>query len=213
MKRICLYSVAIISLAAVIFCQPVWAAVVYVKDSQEAPLRSGPSTRNRIIAQLPPDSAVEILKKDEWTRVRFSNPEGKVKEGWIESKHLVESNELERENEALKEQFAAIEKEKAELSQKEKLLTDKLTRLEAEYATLKNGSQNYLKIKDEYDSARVALTAAEEKARALTGENQALRLSQKTTWVAVGAMALLCGWFIGWIMGRYKRKRRSPYHM
>jgi SH3 domain protein len=155
------------------------------------------------------------LKKDEWTRVRFNEPEGKVKEGWVESRYLVEelARELENENSALKEQFAASEKEKTELSQKEKLLTDKLTKLETEYESLKSGSANYIKIRDEHDTTKTALASAEEKVERLVEENQNLRFSQNIKWFAAGATVLLCGWFIGWIMGRHQKKRRKSYLM
>jgi SH3 domain protein len=191
------------------------AETIYVKSSEEAPLRSGPSTRNKILAKLPPGAAVEILKKDEWTRVRFNEPEGKVREGWVESRYLVEelARELENENSALKEQFSASEKEKAELSQKEKLLADKLAKLEAEYENLKSGSANYVKIRDEYDTTKMALTSAEEKVERLVEENQNLRFSQNVKWFAAGATVLLGGWFIGWIMGRQQKKRRRSYLM
>lgn len=215
MKRLCLYSVTIAFLTTIMAFQTSLAETIYVKSSEEAPLRSGPSTRNKIIAKLPPGAAVEILKKDEWTRVRFNEPEGKVREGWVESRYLVEelARELENENAALKEQFAASEKEKAELSQREKLLTDKLATLEAEYESLKSGSANYIKIRDEYDTTKMALTSAEEKVERLVEENQNLRFSQNVKWFAAGATVLLGGWFIGWIMGRQQKKRRRSYLM
>jgi SH3 domain protein len=215
MKRLCLYSVAIVFLSTIMPFQTSLADTIYVKSSEEAPLRSGPSTRNKIVAKLPPGAAVEILKKDEWTRVRFNEPEGKVKEGWVESRYLVEelARELENENSALKEQFAASEKEKSELSQKEKLLTDKLTKLETEYESLKSGSANYIQIRDEYDTTKTALTSAEEEVKRLVEENQNLRFSQNVKWFAAGATVLLGGWFIGWIMGRHQKKRRRSYLM
>jgi len=195
-----------------------WGAKVYVIDTKDIPLRSGPSQHGRIVATIPSGAALELLKGNEYARVRYTDPNGATKEGWVSAFTLgarppesVLTKELQADNNALKEQVIMLEREKGELSQKEKELSDKVTRLEQAYEVLKSGSANYVKLKEEYETARSSLGSAQENIQSLQQENENLKLTQYIQWFGSGALVLLLGWLLGWLTGRNRRKQRSRY--
>lgn len=191
----------------------------YTTDTQELPLRATPSPSGKTLLNVPPASGVELVNPHSYTKVRYRKPGGQVQEGWIASRFLSPrlpdssmTRELEAENGALKAQLGEVEKEKTELSQKEQELTDKLTRLNAAYEELKGGSANFLKLKSENDSAKASLTIAQENIQTLIQENENLKLSHNLQWFVAGAGVLLSGCFLGWVVGRWRKKRKGTYY-
>ncbi|NSW85966.1 MAG: TIGR04211 family SH3 domain-containing protein [Syntrophobacteraceae bacterium] len=218
MKRILPCFIAVLLLITILPFQTSRAATMYTTDSQDVNLRSGPSAQNRAIATLPPGTPLELVKTTDWAQVKYTDPSGEVKQGFVLSRLLGPSppestrvRELASENTFLKEQLAAAEKEKAALLNKEKDLSDKLAKLEKAHEELRSGSTNYLKLKSEYDAAKSGLATAQENIQSLIQENENLKLSQRIQWFASGAAVLLVGWFLGWMSGRIKKKRRSSY--
>ena len=112
----------------------------------------------------------------------------------------------------MKERLDELDKEKAGLSQREKDLSDKLTKLNAAYEELKGGSGNYLKLKAEYDSAKSSLASAQEHIQTMVQENDNLKLSQRVQWFVAGALVLLLGWSMGWATGRRQKKKKGSYY-
>ena len=196
------------------------AVKVYTPDTQELPLRNAPTTASKTLLLIPPASAIELVNEHAYTKVRYAKPGGEVREGWVASRFLSSqppnsslSRDLKAENEAQKERLDQIDKEKEELSQREKELTDKLTRLNAAYEELKGGSVNYLKLKSEYDSAKSSLASAQENIQTMIQENDNLKVTQRVQWFVAGALVLLLGWFMGWATGRRGgRKKKGAYY-
>ena len=207
------------ALAILIPAGALLAVTEYTTDTQELPLRATPSTSGKTLLNVPPASGVELVNPNAYTKVRYKKTDGQMQEGWIPSRFLSQrppgssrTRELEAENETLKAQLGEVDKEKTELSQKEKELTDKLTKLNAAYEVLKDGSANYLKLKSENDSAKASLTNAQENIQTLVQENENLKVSQNIRWFVTGALVLLCGWFIGWATGKWRRKKKGTYY-
>ncbi len=195
------------------------AVKVYTTDSHELPLRVTPSGSGKVLLMVPPASGVELVNPHSYTKVRYQKPGGEIEEGWIGSRFLSQrppdssmAKELGQENEALKTRLGELDKVNTALSQKEKELTDELTRLNAAYEELKGGSANYLKLKSENDSAKAGLTSAQENIQTLIQENENLKLSRNVRWFVAGALVLLSGWFLGWATSRWRKKRRGTYY-
>ena len=112
----------------------------------------------------------------------------------------------------MKSQFGELDKEKTDLLEKEKLLTDKLTKLNAAYEELKGGAANFLTLKSEYDSAMISLASAQQNIQMLVQENESLKLSRDVRWIVATAAVLLTGWFLGWATSR-RKKRRGLYYL
>ncbi len=202
------------------FCDPALAAKAYTTDTQEVQLRSVPKTsEGKTLMMVPPSSAVDVVSSNGWTHVRYTKPDGTVRDGWIQSRFLgarppdsTIAKVLTAENDALKEQLSTLEQERTGLAMKEKDLTDRLGKISGAYEELKSGSANYVKLKAEYDSAKSSLSSAQENIQSLIQENENLKLSQRLQWFAAGAMVLLFGWFIGWATGKRQKKKRGSYY-
>ena len=195
------------------------AVIAYTTDTHELPLRATPSTNGKIILNVPPASGVELVNPLSYIKVRYQTQNGEMQEGWVAARFLSErppgssaARKLEAENETLRVQMGEVDKEKTELSQKEKELTDKLTKLNAAYEVLKDGSANYLKLKSENESAKASLTSAQENIQTLVQENENLKVSHNIRWFVAGALVLLSGWFMGWAAGKWRKKRRGTYY-
>jgi SH3 domain protein len=198
-----------------------WAETVYVNDTHEIAMRSGPSVQNRVVRMLSPGAPLELLgSKNDWSRIRLPEGSGNVREGWVLTRFLstvspeaLQQKGMEQENATLKEIVETLEREKSENVKLQKELQEKIANLESSYESLKAGSSNYLKFKEEFDATKAALAAAQDNYQNLLQENENLRLSQKIKWFAAGAVVLVSGWALGLLTGRLQRKRRTTYRL
>ncbi len=195
------------------------AAKAYTTDTQELPLRDAPKSTGKAIFMVPPSSVVELVNPNGYTKVRYAKPDGGIREGWIASRFLSAqppdssiAREFGSQNEELKQHLEELETGNATLSQREKDLTDKLTRLNAAYEELKGGSANYVKLKSDYDAAKASLASAQENIQTMIQENENLKFSRGLQWFVVGAGVLLLGCLLGWATGRRNKKKRSYYY-
>lgn len=218
MKNMRLWPIPVLFITMFLTCEASWAAKAYIVDAKDAPVRSSPNSQSKAFAALEPGTALEIVKGSEWTLVRFSDSEGKQREGWVATTALgarppesTLTRELQNENAALTERLAQLEKEREQLQQREKKASDDLGKLQGEHERLRTGSANYVALRDEYEATKTNLASAQETIQTLTQENESLRLSRRITWFAAGALVMFCGWLIGWFTGRHQRKRRIIY--
>ena len=218
----CLTCAALIA----ILCGSAWAA--YVTDTFEITLRSGPSTSHKIIAMLRSGQEVRVLQKNDagWVFVRVLDGPGKDKEGWVISRYLMErvpwekqAMQLRQENTAIKASLTDSDSQWLRYQTREKELTETLEKtsreleaLKKEYQALREGSQDYLKLKEEFEKTQAALVESQALVKRLTQENEGLRFSQNIKWFMVGALVLFSGWVIGLVMGRQRRKRSTGLH-
>jgi SH3 domain protein len=204
-----------------------WAEKAYVTDSFKVTFRTGPSLENKIINMLPSGQALEILDyHGDWSHVRLLERGEDNKEGWVLSRFLISrqpwqrrSSELTEENIQLKEKLSSIENKLNEsvgreqdssttLQETAKALKD----LEKEYESLKQGAADYLKLRSTHSATRSKLETIQRDFKALNGEYERLRASQRNQWFISGASVLLCGLIIGLVLGRKQRKKRSSYY-
>ncbi|HOI94539.1 MAG TPA: TIGR04211 family SH3 domain-containing protein [Syntrophobacter fumaroxidans] len=219
MKKALCISTAVLFLTTFPLPQASWAAKAYTTDAQEIPMRSAAGAQNRVLLTIPKGSAVELVKTNEWTQVRYTPPDGKSKEGWVQSKFLESRpsesaaiKELKGENTSLREQLQEAEMARAALAQREREVSEKLTKLEVSYEELKGGAASYLKLKGEYDAARATLASTQESVQALIQENQGLKFTRTMYWFALGAVVFFAGLLVGmWF--RRKRKTGPTYRL
>lgn len=209
-----------VALLGALYCaDPGFATQAYTTDTQEVPLQVTPSSSGKTFLMLPPASVVELVNPNSYVHVRYVKPNGQMRDGWVQSKYLgarppdsAVAKVIGAENDTLKEQVGALENDKAVLVQKEKELTEKLTKLNAAYEELKNSSTNYIKLKGEYESARTSLASAQENIQTLVQENESLKFSRQMQFFVAGALILFVGWFLGWATGRSRKKKRAAYY-
>ena len=216
--------IVIIALGLCLTGQVSQAEKAYVTDSFEITLRSGPSVQNKIISLIRSNQPLEILESQEnWSHVRLLEREQGDAEGWVLGRYLVtrlpwkiQAESLKQENSQLKEKVGHIEKEWGEVARKEQDLSKELKKykqslhkLSNEYKALKQGSAEYLKVKQAYDDTNAKLEASQKAVQKLTRENEHLRSSERNKWFGMGALVLLSGLMIGSVIGRQEKKRKS----
>lgn len=216
--------IGIIALGLCLTGQVSQAEKAYVTDSFEITLRSGPSVQNKIISLIRSNQPLEILESQEnWSHIRLLEHEQGDAEGWVLSRYLVtrlpwkiQAESLKQENSQLKEKVGHIEKEWGEVARKEEDLSKELIKykqslhkLSNEYKALKQGSAEYLKVKEAYDDTNTKLEASQKTVQKLTRENEHLRSSERNKWFGMGALVLLSGLMIGSVIGRQEKKRKS----
>ncbi|ROQ89599.1 TIGR04211 family SH3 domain-containing protein [Desulfosoma caldarium] len=203
-----------------------WAA--YVTDEFEITLRTGPSTSHRIVAMLRSGQEVQVLQKNDagWAFVRVLDGPAKDKEGWVINRYLMErvpwekqAAQLRQENTAIKSSLTESDSQWLRYQTREKELTETLEKtsreleaLKKEHQVLREGAADYLKLKEEFERTQAALAESQALAKRLAQENESLRVSQNIRWFIIGALVLLCGWIIGLVMGRQRRKKSGGLH-
>ena len=204
-----------------------WADRAYVTDSFKITLRTGPSSENKVIAMPNSGEAVEVMdSREDWAHVRLLDRGQGTVEGWVLSRYLInrlpwelQAANLKAENERIKDQLASIQSEQGEATQRGQKLAGELKKtsealkdLQSKYESLKQGASEYLNLKEEYDVTRTKLETIQKTAKTLTTENERLKSSQRNKWFATGAAVLLIGLFIGLILGKREKKRKSLYY-
>jgi len=217
---VCILAIIVLCLIA----QDSWATNTYVTDSFRITLRTGPSSGNKIIAMPESGTSVQILDSEgDWSQIRILEGKMSGKEGWVLSRYLMtrlpwekQLGLLENGTKKLKEKMPLVENKLEETLHREKNLIIKLRdtskaldTLQGEYASLKQGSADYLKLKEKYDETHSALKTAQEKVRKLAEENKIMRSSQGLRWFLAGALVLFFGLIIGIIVGKRQKKQRS----
>jgi len=218
----------ILGLISVLFmvAQSSWAATVYVSDSFEITLRTGPSTENKVIAMPSSGQPLEVLDaQGDWTQVRMHKPDGDTVEGWVLTRYLsarlpweVQAETLNAENASLKEKLAYAEMQLKEatvreqdLARKLKENTEALEDVRAEYDSLRHRAADYLKLEAAYQANLSKLETAEADVHRLDEEVKQLRSSKRNRWFLTGALVLFSGLIIGLVLGRQRRRRPSYY--
>ena len=199
----------------------------YVTDTLKITLRTGPSNENKIIAFLNSGQLLNMMETSgDWSRVRVLE-KGEIKnEGWVLTNYLIDRipykvqvDTLMNENRELKETLAPLNEDIDELKNQRENLSSlyqrsqkEMEKLKEKYDTLKEDSSEYLKLKDKLKAIQSKLEITENRSEKLYTENAMLKESQRNIWFATGALVLLCGLLIGFIVGRQFRKRKSLYY-
>jgi SH3 domain protein len=215
-------SLLFVPLALLFVAGPVFSAVGYVTDVFQIPLRTGPSTEHRITAMPGSGQTVQILDSEgDWSRVRVVGEN--EKEGWVLSRHLItrqpwemQTKALKEENNALRQKLISSENKLNDLLRQKDDFTKRaesegkaLQGLQKDYDSLKKGAEDYLKVKSRYEQAEQKLREVSGEFDEISAENRQLRGSEKTRWLATGALVLLCGLIIGITIGKREKRRRS----
>lgn len=225
MKKLTL--ITLITLVLCLMGQSSWAVRAYVTDSFKITLRTGPSSENKVISMPSSGETVEVLDtQDNWTHVRLLDRGQGTTQGWVLSRYLIDrlpwemqTRSLKADNTRIKEKMALIQSEQADVSRREKELTEVLVKksealkiLQSEYKSLKQGAGEYLTLKEDHEKISAKLQSIQKTSQTLTTENERLRSSQRNTWFATGAAILLIGLIIGLTLGKREKKRKSLYY-
>jgi len=186
---------------------------LYVIDSLTITVRTGPSLEHKVIGTLNTGEEVELKKRSgEWALVRHAEDQ----EGWVVARYLSETppsfllaQRLQSEKKTDAELIDTLTKENDALKQENKTLSAQLTETTREFEELKEGSQDYLSLREKHEATQEEIQALLNSHEKLAVENQVLKDVTKIKWFLVGAGVLFGGWIMGFVMGRSNRKRKS----
>lgn len=199
------------------------AETLYISDVLTVPLRSGPSSANRILHRgLRSGTALEVLgRDDESTFVNVRTPGGL--EGWLPGQYLVEQpiarerlrqasariDALNEELEILRGRYQNIDEARSEAESSSAALGGRVAELEQELAEIRRVSANA--IQTAADNQR--LSELNDRLRGevdeLLLETQQLRDNVQQRWLLIGAGLVLTGLLLGVIIK--SRPRRSAW--
>lgn len=198
--------------------------VRYIDDTLRIPLRTGASTEHRIISFLNSGTKVdqkELSEDEGWALVNV----GTDKEGWVQVRYLKNTpaaKELliysQRELEKVKKQNREYNQTIKELNNEVKTLKQQLADLtkhsektDKELAHIKDISKNAIRL----DHNNSKLLEENELLKASQEENQQLitklESNQKNTGIVYGALAVLIGIILGWLMPKMKSNRNDGW--
>lgn len=191
------------------------AEEMYVGDITELNVRTGSTTRHKVVATLPPGAKVEVLSfSGGWSKIRTED--GTT--GWVSSRFLtkvkpasvrMETLQLQMETEREQAETAMLENNR--LKEENITLTTRLNealirleKAETAYETLKTESADYLSLKENCDRIQAEADQKDAKIAELQEKLDDYYLSLAVKWTLTGAGILLAGFFLG---SRTRRKR------
>ena len=223
LKRFLFCSLFLITITLTLIC---YAAeqIGYITDTFEVTARLGPSNDRKILAMLKSGSPVRILENDEngWSKVLIKNN----REAWVLTRYILtnrkpwilQAETLENENDNIKQELNKLMSDQdyaagqaIALDRDLKNANEELKKIIVLYDELKEGSANYIGLKERFEQVEANLENTINRLSALKAENEQLKSSQHMEWFAVGAIVVLFGFLIGIIVGRQNSKKRSYY--
>lgn len=197
----------------------------YVTDQYDFNLRSGESTRYKILRQLPSGTPLTVLSVNEgsgYARVRTEEGlTGYILLNYLQDEPAARSEletmrarlaALQQEPDKLAAQLSALQNQHAELKADAKTLKRDKQDLEAELAEIRHAATNALRIDRERRQLQQQVSNLLLKVDQL--EHRNLELSNKTRqqWFLIGAVVVAGGVLIGLILPNLRlRRRRSPW--
>jgi SH3 domain protein len=196
----------------------------YVTDRFEITMRTGESTRHKIIRMLESGTPVEVLGSNaDSGYARIRTEDGGT--GYVLERQLIEEpvardrivalearlRELQQEPDQLAARLAELQKVHAELEDRHQALLRDKSRLEEELATIRHASANVLQITQERAELRQSVAELTRQAAELQQANQDLRNQTTQRWFLIGAGVTGAGILIGLILPnlRFRRRRSS----
>lgn len=202
-----------------------YGQTLFVSDELIITMRTGPSTQNAIVRNLPAGTRVEVLEKDEasgYARVRALD---RGTEGWVLTQYLTDQP-IARDRLAVAE--SALEKAKAEVADlqhdlagarselsdtKSQLAAAQTARSDAvgQLETIKRTSADAIQIKQQNESLRRRVSDLDLERERLTTENAGLSTRAEREWFVIGAAVLVTGIILGLVLPTLNRKRRNSW--
>ncbi|USA43232.1 TIGR04211 family SH3 domain-containing protein [Spongiibacter taiwanensis] len=197
----------------------------YISDKVYVPLRSGDSSRHRIVHRgLPSGEKVELLQSNEESGYSEVRTGGGI-EGWLPSHYLVESpvartlleranakiKELDSDNKALKEKLTNTGQVSTEAQSDLDAAIAENTALKAELEEIKRISGNSIKLDEDNRQLLQANQALSNEVDVLKTDNARLRENKENEFFLNGAFAVLIGVMVTLIIPRLMPKKRSEW--
>ncbi len=196
----------------------------YVTDDFKVMLRTGPSTRNKIVDSLNSGTRLEVLREDAGNgHSQVQTSTGKI--GYVLTRFLSTSRSARSRVKSLESQLAQLRSKPGELqallasSQEEnqelikqntqltnqfKTASQELAEIKAVSADAVNLSQRSAKLESEVQQLLLQLDD-------IRIENEVLKDQSAKRWYVLGGGTVLIGLLLGWILSIARRPRRQSW--
>ena len=197
----------------------------YVTDQYDFNLRSGESTRYKILRALPSGTPVEVLGVNDKTGyAKVRTPDGLT--GYMLLRYLQEEPGAREQLDAMRERLAELQQapdklaaslsklqaEHQALQQEQAALQDDKQRLEQELAEVRHASANAVRIDQERRQLQDQVSNLLMQVDALEQRNLELANRSKQDWFLIGAGVAGAGILVGLILPSLRlRRRRSSW--
>ncbi len=210
--------------AIVLFSDVAEAQTRYVTDDFKVMLRTGPSTRNKIVDSLNSGTRLEVLREDAGNgHSQVQTSSGKI--GYVLTRFLSNSRSARSRVKSLESQLAQLRSKPGELqallasSQEEnqelitqntrltneyKAASQELAEIKAVSADAVNLSQRSAKLESEVQQLLLQLDD-------IRIENEVLKDQSAKRWYVLGGGTVLIGLLLGWILSIARRPRRQSW--
>ncbi|MEX2490070.1 MAG: TIGR04211 family SH3 domain-containing protein [Pseudomonadales bacterium] len=189
---------------------------VYIRDTIYVPLRSGPSSQNRIVKRaVHSGTALELLEEDpetQWVRVRMEDGT----EGWIQNQYIQKEpiakaqlqaaesrlSELEANYQQTLLRVQELESDNEQLESANDELRDENQRLTDELDAIMEKADNVIAIDEENAELKQENKALTEELADVRSDNEELQDNARQEWFLRGAGVILLGLLFGFWIGR-----------
>ncbi len=132
---------------------------------------------------------------------------------------MIQVDAFRKENTRLKEQMVVLQEKMQDMDRQNDELTKKLNgttkaldRLDLDYNELKQGSAEYLKLKEAFAIVESKLKKARQEFGLLDESYKNIKYSERNIWFATGAAILLIGVICGIALGRREKRHKPRYY-
>ncbi len=196
----------------------------YVTDEFEIMLRTGPSSKNKILKVLKSGERIQILEAETengYSRVRTSRGD----EGFLISRYLIDTpsarnrvktleaqiQQLRAKPGELQSMLATAQEDNQALIEQNTKLTAKLTQTSKELTNIKRVSADAVNIANRNAKLEDEVQGLLLQMDDIRIQNQALKDQSAQRWFLLGGGAILLGLFLGWLLSISKGTRRQSW--
>ena len=200
------------------------AETMYLIDTLEVAVRAGKGLEYKILSIAKSNDKVEALTTEgEYTHIKLANGT----EGWILKRYLTPETpkalvikslrsrieKLEGKNIRSAKEIQTFKGEKTELNSTTRKQAQKIEALENQYEDLKAACSDSVKLDNDHKKLQQEMITNRREFSMLKSENEKLRENIQLKWFVAGALAVLIGFIIGFVLQnlRHKRRRRISF--
>ncbi len=203
-------------------CNIVMAKSVYITDSMKFNLRSGESSKYKLLKTLPSGTKLTLLRENKatgYSKVKMSSgviayiPTRFTLNKPISSWYLDRANKelvlLKAENTEIKANLANLQKNNSSTVSSNETLTNERDQLSSELSNIRQTASNAIQIQRERNELQERVVNVERELQQLKRTKQALEDSTNQDWFLYGGILSFLGIFFGLLIPKISWHRKS----
>lgn len=196
----------------------------YVVDQTRISLRTGTSTKNKVLQWLPTGMALTILEVSEDRNYSLVRTPGGT-EGWVQNLYLMDTppardrlaaaeKQLAQKTEqmrSLNKQLGEVTGDKGQAEKERNSLNEQNSILSKELAEIRRVSADAVRISGENKKLRSQVTTMEQEIQLLKQENESLGDRGARNWFMTGAVVVIISMLFGILLTRIRWRKKSSW--